>query len=356
MAAKRILICATQVPFVRGGAEQLVDGLADALRAAGHSVDVVQLPFAWHPVARISESALAWRMLDISNVNGTPVDQVICTKFPSYLVRHPRKVVWLVHQHRQAYDQYGTPLSDFTNSPDDQAVRSLIFRMDRTGLGEARAIYTISQNVSRRLHYFNGLESTPLYPPSRYAGRLHAGRYGDYILAVSRLDEAKRLDLLLAALAHTTGPARALIVGTGPDRERLERLAARLNLGERVRFLGFVADAELIELYAGARAVYYAPVDEDYGFATVEAFGAAKPVVTTTDAGGVLEFVTDGINGYIVPAEPHAIAGRLDALLADAALAERLGRAGQPRVRDISWERVIVALLGAKPGFGPSRE
>ncbi len=343
---KRILICATQVPFVRGGAELLVEGLRDALRERGHSVDVVALPFQWHPIERIPESALAWRMLDISQVNGQPVDLVIGTKFPSYMVRHPHKVLWLVHQHRQAYDWYGTPFSDFTNIPEHRQVRDAIFRMDARGLAECAARYTISRNVSARLKRFNGLDSTPLYPPSRYAGQLRAGPYGDYIFSSARLDRAKRLDLLLEALARTAAPTRLLLAGAGPDRERLEGLAATLGLGERVRFLGFVPDAELLELYAGARAVYYAPLDEDYGFATLEAFGAARPVITTDDAGGVLEFVEHGVSGLVCPPEPARIAQAIASLAANAALAERMGRAGRPQVATITWEKVVAALVG----------
>jgi glycosyltransferase involved in cell wall biosynthesis len=342
---KRILICTAQVPFVRGGAEYLVEGLRDALLARGHAVDVVALPFAWAPVGRIPESALAWRLLDLTSVNGAPVDQLICTKFPSYLASHPRKVVWLVHQHRQAYDQYGTPLSDFANIPAHQSVRDAIFRMDRRGLGEARARYAISRNVSERLRRFNGLDSAPLYPPSRFADALRAGPYGDYVLSSARLDGAKRLDLLLDALARSARGVRAVFTGDGPDRARLEGLARRLGLGERARFLGHVADDALVELYAGCRAVYYAPVDEDYGFATVEAFGAARPVVTTDDAGGVLEFVRDGVNGFVVPPDAGAIAARLDALADDAGLAQRLGEAGRPLVRDITWEKVVESLV-----------
>ncbi|NJN67767.1 MAG: glycosyltransferase family 4 protein [Chloroflexaceae bacterium] len=344
---RRILICAAQVPFARGGAEYLVEGLRDALLAHGHQVDVVSLPFSWHPAQRILESALAWRLVNVADVCEVPVDQVICTKFPSYLARHPRKVVWLVHQLRQAYDWYGTPLSDLGNMPQDRAVREAIFQMDRRGLGEARRCYTISRNVSQRLRRFNGLESTPLYPPSRHAAALRAGPYGDYILSPSRLDRAKRIDLLLHALSRTGCEVRAIVAGSGEDRARLEQLAADLRLGERVRFLGFVDDATLVDLYAGARAVYYAPVDEDYGFATVEAFGAARPVVTTEDAGGVLEFVEDGVSGYVTPPDPAALAARLERLMADAALAARLGLAGQPCVREITWERVVRALVEA---------
>jgi glycosyltransferase involved in cell wall biosynthesis len=342
---KRILICATQAPFARGGAELLVEGLRDALRARGHMVDVVSLPFAWQPHELIGRSALAWRLLDLTSVNDVPIDQVICTKFPSYAVRHPHKVVWLVHQHRQAYDWYGTPFSDFANTLEDRAARDMLLRMDRATLGEAQRLYTISRNVSARLKRFNGLDSRPLYPPSRYAGQLRAGPYGDYILSDARLDAAKRLDLLLHALARTAAPLRCVFISTGPERERLERLARDLSLGERVQFRGYVPDAELIDLYAGARAVYYAPFDEDYGFATVQALAAARPVLTTEDAGGVLEFVEDGANGFVVAPQPGAIAARLDTLAGDVALAARLGAAGPARVAGISWEHVIEALV-----------
>ena len=342
---KRILICATQVPFVRGGAELLVEGLRDALRERGHSVDVVSLPFAWQPHEQIAQSALAWRLLDLTHVNAAPVDQVICTKFPSYAVRHPRKVVWLVHQHRQAYDWYGTPFSDFANTAEDRAIREQLLRMDRALLGEAARRYTISRNVGERLRRFNGLGSTPLYPPSRYASRLRAGPYGEYILSDARLDAAKRLDLLLRALARTKTAARCVLISAGPERARLERLAADLGLGARAEFSGYVGDDELIGLYAGARAVYYAPFDEDYGFTTVQALAAARPVITSTDAGGVLEFVEDGVNGLVAPPDPDAIAGQIDRLAADQALAARLGAAGPAHVSGIGWDGVVDALV-----------
>jgi len=270
---------------------------------------------------------------------------VICTKFPSYAVRHPRKVVWLVHQHRQAYDWYGTPFSDFANTTEDRAVRDMLLRMDRATLGEAQRLFAISRNVSARLRRFSGLDSRPLYPPSRYAGQLRAGPYGDYILSDARLDAAKRLDLLLHALAQAKAPMRCIFISIGPERERLERLARELGLGERVQFCGYVPDSELIDLYAGARAVYYAPFDEDYGFTTVQALAAARPVLTTEDAGGVLEFVEDGVNGFVVAPRPEAIAARLDTLAGDAALAARLGAAGPARVAGISWEHAIEALV-----------
>jgi glycosyltransferase involved in cell wall biosynthesis len=343
---KRILVCTAQVPFARGGAELLAEGLRDALRARGHTADIVSLPYTWQPHDRIAPSMLAWRLLDLTHVDGAPVDMVVCTKFPSYAVRHPHKVVWLVHQHRQAYDWYGTPLSDFANTPEDRGARDLLLRMDRAALGEAQRRYAISHNVAGRLHRYTGLDATPLYPPSRYAGRLHAGPYGDYILSDARLDAAKRLDLLLRALALLPHPPHCIFVSAGPERERLEHLAATLGLSAHVEFRGFVPDEELIALYAGARAVFYAPYDEDYGFTAVQALAAARPVVTANDSGGVLEFVEDGVNGFVAAPDPQALAARLGALAADAELAARLGAAGPQRVAAITWDAAVAALVG----------
>ena len=159
---KRILICTSQVPFVRGGAELLAEGLRDALRQRGHSVDIVSLPYSWQPHEQLGKAALAWRLLDLSHVDGVPVDQIICTKFPSYVAAHPNKAVWLVHQHRQAYDWYGTALSDFANTNEDREVRAMLLRLDRRMLSEAQQRFAISRNVAERLKRFNGLESTVL--------------------------------------------------------------------------------------------------------------------------------------------------------------------------------------------------
>ncbi len=158
----------------------------------------------------------------------------------------------------------------------------------------------------------------------------------------------KRFDLLLRALAHTRRPLRAVIAGEGPDGERLRALAAELGVGERVEFPGRIGDERLIELYSEALAVFYAPFDEDYGYVTVEAFRSARPVLTTADAGGVLEFVRDGVNGFVAPAGGvREIAARADALYDDRELARRLGDAGARAVAGIGWDAVVERLLGA---------
>lgn len=338
-----ILICAAQIPFARGGAEMLAEGLCDALKRAGHRAEIVALPFQWLPHAQLFQSALAWRLLDLTSANGVKIDRIIATKFPSYAAQHPHKIVWLVHQYRQAYDWYGTPLSEFTASPQDQQTREKLFALDRRTLGEARARFAISQNVAARLKRFNGLDATPLYPPPKLTGKFFADDYGDYVLYVGRLDRAKRIDLVLRALAKTKR-GRVIIAGTGAEEQNLKRLASALNLASRVEFAGFVDDARVVELYAHARAVYYAPVDEDYGFATVEALMSARPVLTTDDAGGVLEFIDNENEGWVTRAEENEIAAALARAFDDTALCRALGERGRERVRDISWAAVVNAL------------
>lgn len=338
-----ILILGSQVPFVRGGAEVLVDGLAGALSDRGHRVDVVQMPLAWNPVEGLLTTALAWKLLDVQSANGLPVDRVICTKFPTWAVEHPQKALWLVHQHRQAYDWHGTRLSEFTPDRASQAVRECLVEIDRRGVAECRPRYAISGNVSARLKRYCGLEAGALYPPVPRCG-LKPDAYEPFILSVARLDAAKRIDRLIDAWPHVSEPLTLRIVSDGPEREKLERQARARGVADRVQFLGRVSDSELTRLYNSCRAVYYAPLDEDYGYAAVEALAAAKPVVTAADSGGVLEFVSHGRCGLVTSLEALTLAEALNQL-SDERLVRELGAAGPPLVAPLTWNTVVDALL-----------
>src|ERR671924_730265 len=148
MGPRTVLVCEAQVPFVHGGAEILVRELVRELRARGHQADLVSVPFKWYPKEEILPHAAAWRLLDLSESNGRPVDVVIASKFPTYCVRHPRKVVWLVHQYRAAYELCGTPYSDFGNTESDVGLRDKLIRLDTEMLGECRAVFTNARNTA----------------------------------------------------------------------------------------------------------------------------------------------------------------------------------------------------------------
>jgi glycosyltransferase involved in cell wall biosynthesis len=339
----RVLVCTAQVPFASGGAERHAEGLVREIAAFGHEAELVRLPFKWYPRAEILTSALAWRLLDVSEADGKRIDLVIPMKFPSYLVRHENKVVWLIHQFRQAYDRFGTEQSDFTASPEDTRWRELIAEADRTGLSEARKIFTNAQNTADRLSRFNGLKAEALYHPPPLTGRYRCEASQGFALAAGRLDSWKRVDLAIAAAA--AGRFALVIAGEGPDRTRLEALAAKS--GATARFAGRVSDDELLGLYATCGAVIFPPADEDYGYVALEAFLSKKPVVTCADSGGPLEFVVDGENGRVVAPDGAALGAAVADLLARPEKAKEFGERGFERVREIRWENAVRALLEA---------
>lgn len=346
MGVRRVLVCETQVPLVHGGAEILARELVRQLRGRGYDVDRVSLPFKWYPKEEILAHAAAWRLIDLSSSNGEPIDLVIATKFPSYFVRHPNKVTWLVHQYRAAYELCGTMYGDFDHTERDVALRDRLMRLDREMLGESRRLYAIAQRVAARLEKYNGLRAEPLYHPPRLADRFRPGPYGDYVLSVGRLEAVKRVDLALDAMRLVDRPIRLVIAGHGTQRENLERLAGEHGISSRVDFLGAVSDAQVVDLYAGALAVLFAPFDEDYGYVTLEAFLARKPVVTANDSGGTLEFVEDGLNGVVCEPRPEALAAAINRLAADRRLAAALGGRGFERARQVTWDGVVETLVG----------
>jgi glycosyltransferase involved in cell wall biosynthesis len=341
----RVAVCAPQVPFERGGAEIFADDLVRQLRERGHEADLVTVPFKWYPGATVLTQAFLWRLLDLREANGRPIDRVVATKFPSYAVKHPHKVVWLLHQFRQAWDLDRTELGQFSESAEDRALRRRVLEFERTMLAEARAVFATSQNVARRLRDSTGLEAEVMpHPPQELEYRTEA--YDDFVLSVGRLDRAKRNDMLLEAAALDPG-LRCVIVGDGPDRERLERLASDRGLNGRARFAGRVPPGELAELYGRCLAVYYAPVDEDFGMVPYEAFLSAKPVVTTTDAGGPLEVVADRRTGLVCAPSPQELARACAWLRNNLDDAKAYGRAGKDVAVRVNWDTAIERLLSA---------
>ena len=346
MKTPRVLVLAVQTPFADGGAERHVRRLTEELRRRGVEADLVTMPLGERERFDLVRAALAWRALDLSEAGGRPVDAVIATRFPSWAARHPNKVVWVIHQHRAAYDQFGSPYSDFTSAPEDRRTREVIAEIDRVGLTEARRVFANSRTVAARLSRYNNLSSTPLYHPPPLVGRYRGGPAQDYVLWVGRLEAWKRPQLLLDALPQAPD-AKAVFVGRGPIGDSLKARARELGVEPRVRWVPFADEETMLALYAGARLVAVTAADEDLGYVPLEAFLSAKPVLTTDDAGGPLEFVRDGENGFVVAPSADALGTalrvawpRLDALTA-------LGEAGRERAGRLSWDEPVAALLSA---------
>jgi glycosyltransferase involved in cell wall biosynthesis len=255
-------------------------------------------------------------------------------------------VAWLLHQYRAAYELCGTEFSDFDHTETDVGLRDTLVRTDNEMLQECRRVFTISRRVSDRLAKFNGLERDTLYPPPPFARLFGAGAYGDYVLFVGRMESIKRPDLVVRAMQHVDRPIRLVMVGDGTQRKRTEQLSETLGLSDRILFAGSVDEAELVGLYKGALAVVYPPFDEDYGYVTLESFLAHKPVITTPDSGGPLEFVRDGVNGFVADASPEGLAAAVNRLAADRSMAKGLGDAGYDRAKLVTWDGVIERLVG----------
>lgn len=347
----RILIVTTHVPFIRGGAELLAEGLRDALCAAGHEAELVNVPFKWYPPEKILDHMLACRLLDLTEVAGTPVDLLICLKFPAYLIPHPNKVLWILHQHRTAYELWDHPvLGDLIFSPNGVAVRDAIRQADRQIIPEAKSLFALSGNVAKRLRDFCGIDGEPLYPPPPHAERFYSAAASDYLFFPSRLTQPKRQSLVLEALQKTRQDVRVHFAGSADNPSyaaELESLAGKLGIASRVEWLGMISEEEKLRQYAHARGVVFPPIDEDYGYVTLEAMLAAKPVLTCTDSGGALEFVRDKETGLIAEPTPESLAQAMDELWMDGERAKAWGENGHELYRelDISWSKIIEKLL-----------
>lgn len=344
MVRRRICVAAPQVPYLRGGAELHTDLLVGALRGAGHDVELVTLPYIWTSDESTLAQCLAWRLVDLATeIAG--IDLVVATKFPSYLIKHPNKVAWIFHQQREVYDLHATPFGRLSAGAGDRGLRQAMVEIDLQGLGENRALFANSRNTANRLERYCGVQARPLYAPPKLHDDLHPGAYGDYLFYVGRLDRIKRIELTIEAMAETRGSFALKIAGKGPHLAQLKRTVHEMGVADRVEFLGFVSDQEVVDLYAGCFAVALTPHDEDYGFTTLEAYFAGKPVVTTEDAGGILEWVDEGVTGLVAAPDPSCIAEKIDELADDRQLCERLGSAGRERVRaEVSWPLAIEAL------------
>lgn len=347
MSDKKVLVLGAQVPFIRGGAERLNDSLVSAIneRLPGVRAELVQLPFKWYPESQLLQDMAAWRLVDLSESNGNKIDLCIATKYPTYLARHPNKVTWLVHQHRVFYDLEGSEFDVPHDAEDDRLVREKVRGTDAKFLSESQEIYTISSTVSDRLMHFNGVGSIPLYPPPELADRIETGPYGDYVLYIGRIERIKRIEPLIDALVRVK-TARAVIVGTGEHLPTLRGYAKDKGVEDRCQFEGYVADERYLQLLANARAVYYAPIDEDYGFATIEAMLARKPVLTLSDSGEVARIVEKTGGGLAAAPGSSDISGLVDEVMnMNISQIEEMLEKGQDFARKITWDNILATLV-----------
>lgn len=342
----RVLVLTNMVPFVRGGAEILCERLVSHLRRHGVEAEAMRIPFSWESAERLIEEMLIARSLRLWNV-----DRVVALKFPAYLVPFPDKVVWLLHQFRQAYDLWDAGQSNIPRDVRGEAIRAAVQCADDLAFSEAKAIFTISPRVSERLQRYNGWPSTPLPVPLDDPELFTGGRSERFVLASGRINAGKRQHLLVEALRHA--PDVHLVVAGPPDDPEsaalLRRTAAVAGVENRLTLdLRFLPRTEQAELVNRALAIAYLPFDEDsVGYVTMEAFQAGKPVVTVHDGGGVLRAVRHNESGLVVEPTPEALGAALQHLATKPHVAARLGAAGRECLKGLglSWPLIIERLL-----------
>ncbi len=342
----KVVVLSNRVPFVHGGAEELCDHLVRNLCIAGAEAEAFRIPFTWDPAERLIDEMVIARRLRLYNV-----DRVIALKFPAYLVPWHDKVLWLLHQYRQAYDLRDAGQSNIPEDARGAQILAAIHAGDAVAFGEAKRIYTNAPITARRLLHYNGVASTVLRPPLNDPELFGGGEAEGYVLATGRVNAGKRQHLLIEALRHA--PRVRLVIAGPPDSaedaETLRRLAASEGVEDRLTLdLRFLPRAELARLVNGALAVAYLPFDEDsLGYCTMEAFHAGKPVLSTSDAGGVLDIVRHNDTGLVVPPDPVALGAAMAVLVADPRRASRLGRAGREALlaEGLTWAKTVEKLL-----------
>ena len=320
--------------------------LIHALDEAGHDAHLVITPDNGFG-RQASAYAATWRT-DVKMHDGESVDRVISLRYPSYAVRHPHHVCWLNHTMREYYDLW--PRFSATLSPQglvkERVRRTLIHAADRYLLTKnVDHLFVQSRTIQQRLAMWPSLRSTVLYPPAPDRP-YRAEAYGPAFFFVSRLNRLKRGDLLIRALASREGAGiEAIIAGEGEERAPLERLASELGVANRVTFTGRLSDDQMLDRLARCRAVVFPPLQEDYGFVTVEAFASRRAVITCHDSGGPAELVEDGVNGFVCEPTPDSLAHALRRLADDAALAERMGSAAFAAGARLNWRDTVRKLV-----------
>jgi len=389
---KIALLAPSPVPFLIGGAEKLYWGLHRHMnQLTAHEVELIKVPCYDQEFWPLMEAYHRFSQLDLSYF-----DRVITTKYPAWMAPHKNHHLYMQHPCRGVYDLYhlsGQPLAfvpthrdlepifrmlnhphpdrsllepffkelfrlrDLKDLPPEIFIfpgpftRTVIRWLDRIAISpeNIKTYSAISKNVALREGYFPpGVDIEIIHHPSDLEGFRSTGY--DYLFTASRLEDMKRLDLLIEAFKSIDADIELRIAGTGGQEERFKKLAAK---DSRIRFLGFVKDSELLQQYAGALFVPFIPYDEDYGLITLEAMQSSKAVLTTIDSGGVNELVKDGHNGSVVLPGVEAIAEAMKMLISDPERTIQMGLNAKESVSHINWPNTVFGLLREDVPGGP---
>lgn len=345
----RVAVVTSSPPLGEGGHLVIARSLVSALRCGGHEADLVVTPS--HRFGRQGRAYLATWLTDVTvDQQGRSIDRVVSLRYPSYAVRHPAHVCWLNHRMREYYDLWPSFVATLPAAArlKERLRRAVIHRVDWYLLTHnVRRVVAQSKTIQERLERLGGIRADVLHPPAP-PRPYRCDQYGDYLLAVSRLTPLKRFDLLVEALALPEARGiRCIIAGDGEEAPRLARLIRERGLESRVMLVGSIDSTQLVDYLARCRAVCFPARAEDYGLVTIEAFAAAKAVITCTDSGGPTELVDVGVTGLMSEPRPERLAIAIARVMDDRAFAERLGAAALQKSETMTWPAAVETLLAS---------
>lgn len=320
----------------QGGAERFYGGLLTGFLGLGCAAELIAITADEPDFEHIIGNYAAARELDLSDY-----DLVVSTKVPTYAVWHPNHVLYLVHTVRVFDDMF----ADAFPLPSGVLFRqrATLHQVDFEAINGVKARFAIGHEVARRLFRWRGLGCEVLHPPLGF-NEFRKGSQGDYFFLPGRLHQWKRVGMIIEAVRRSTLPLKFLIAGTGEAEGELKRLAAG---DDRIRFLERISDDELVDLYAGALAVPFVPLHEDYGYVTLEAFASGKPVITCADSGEPCHFVRNLETGLVVAPNPQSLCEALEWLWSNRDHAARMGSNGALLVDSMSWRNTAAVLANA---------
>ena len=385
---KVAIVAPSPIPFLIGGAEKLFMGMFYNLnKYTPHNVELIKVPVRDQEFWGLIEGYRRFYHYNLEHF-----DIVIATKYPAWMVGHKNRLIYMQHPCRGVYELYrfcgksknwrkiikrykalknlgrllekvfeekwikrelGEELIEelFYLKKMGEAeeawefpgalTRAIIKALDRIAL-EGAKYAAISKTVALRKGYFpQGAQVKIIYHPTNLEGLCSKGY--EYIFTVSRLEGLKRIDLLIKAYKKVKSKLPFLIAGTGGQEDYLKELARE---DKRIKFLGFVSDEELIELYSKALFVPFVPYEEDYGLITLEAMQSEKTVLTVEDAGGPVELVEHGKTGLVIKPEVEEVASAMQWLVDHKDSTIEMGRLARERTKHINWENFCKELLG----------
>jgi len=391
---KIALVTPSPKPFLIGGAEKLFIGMLYYInKYSRFNLELIKLPCHDTEFWSLINCYKQFFYFDLMHF-----DMVITTKYPAWAINHPNHVLYLQHPCRGVYDLYKltqesldwislvnkfnklkelkkillsvpsrkllpylfeelTVLEKYKNDFPEiiwkfpgPLTRAIIHFLDKATLAP-KNIYNpyginkynaISKTVALRENYLPpNVEVKVIYHPSSLND--FSSKSYDFIFTASRLENLKRIDLLIKAFKKVKKNINFYIAGTGGQEKYLKSLAKG---DKRIKFLGYLSDEELLDYYSNALFVPFIPYNEDYGLITIEAMKSKKAVLTATDSGGVRELVQHKFNGLVVEPNVNNIAQAIDYLVSNKKETIQMGNNAYQTVKDINWKNFVLNLFG----------